>query len=164
MGTTIRERLNEAIFARVAGPQGTQHRDRIHGTPGPRWFAPGSPITRVHGDASMYVGGLRAVLLQTLQPQATRYNVDCFHGTPQNPGTGWMSTAQDAAPYLRTAGAVTLVAHTHKPAVFLAQPDRDPVALRPQAGESVDFGDSGCVLNPGAVMRPQLDVVAGTYL
>ena len=62
--------MNDAIFARVAGPQGTMHRDRIHGTPGPRWFAPGSPITRVHGDASMYVGGLRAVLLQTLQPQA----------------------------------------------------------------------------------------------
>ena len=59
-----------AIFARVAGPQGAMHRDRIHGTPGPRWFPLGSPITRVHGDASMYVGGLRAVLLQTLQPQA----------------------------------------------------------------------------------------------
>ena len=66
----IRDRLNDAIFARVAGPQGAMHRDRIHGTPGPRWFAPGSPITRVHGEASMYVGGLRAVLLQTLQPQA----------------------------------------------------------------------------------------------
>jgi len=67
---SIRDRLNEAIFARVAGPQGALHRDRIHGTPGPRWFPPGSPITRVHGDASMYAGGLRAVLLQTLQPQA----------------------------------------------------------------------------------------------
>src|SRR3954452_6346544 len=67
---SIRGRLNDAIFARVAGPQGAMHRDRIHGTPGPRWFEPGSPITRVHGDASMYVGGLRAVLLQTLQPAA----------------------------------------------------------------------------------------------
>jgi uncharacterized protein (DUF2236 family) len=67
---SIRDRLNDAIFTRVAGPQGAMHRDRIHGTPGPRWFEPGSPITRVHGDASMYVGGLRAVLLQTLQPQA----------------------------------------------------------------------------------------------
>ena len=66
----VRERLGQAIFARVAGPEGPQHRERIHGTPGPRWFPPGSPITRVHGDASMYVGGIRAVLLQTLQPQA----------------------------------------------------------------------------------------------
>ena len=33
---------------------------------------PGSPITRVHGDASMFVGGLRALLLQTLHPAAMR--------------------------------------------------------------------------------------------
>jgi len=67
---SIRGRLSEALFTRVAGPDGEKHRERIHGTPGPRWFAPGSPITRVHGDAAMYVGGIRAVLLQTMQPQA----------------------------------------------------------------------------------------------
>jgi uncharacterized protein (DUF2236 family) len=67
---SVRERLGQALFERVAGPDGPRHRDRIHGTPGPRWFDPGSPITRVHGDASMYVGGIRAVLLQTMQPQA----------------------------------------------------------------------------------------------
>ena len=67
---SIRGRLSEALFTRVAGPDGERHRARIHGTPGPRWFAPGSPITRVHGDAAMYVGGIRAVLLQTMQPQA----------------------------------------------------------------------------------------------
>ena len=32
----------------------------------------GSPITRVHGDASMFVGGIRALLLQTLHPVAMR--------------------------------------------------------------------------------------------
>src|SRR3954452_24768336 len=66
----MRERLGQALFERVGGPEGLKHRARIHGRPGPRWFAVGSPITQVHGDASMYVGGLRAVLLQTLQPQA----------------------------------------------------------------------------------------------
>src|SRR5215510_15075127 len=66
----MRERLGQALFERVAGPDGPKHRARIHGTPGPRWFPAGSPITRVHGDASMYVGGIRAVLLQTMQPQA----------------------------------------------------------------------------------------------
>ena len=66
----IREQLGRALFARVAGPDGPKHRQRIHGTPGPRWFEAGSPITQVHGDASMYVGGIRAVLLQTMQPQA----------------------------------------------------------------------------------------------
>src|SRR3954451_355572 len=66
----IRERLGEALFLRVAGPDGSKHRDRIHGTPGPRWFPEGSPITVVHGDASMFVGGIRAVLLQTMHPAA----------------------------------------------------------------------------------------------
>ncbi|OLT55324.1 oxygenase MpaB family protein [Cellulosimicrobium sp. CUA-896] len=59
-----------AIFARVAGPDATATRARIHETPGPRWFAPGSPIQRVHGDASMFVGGLRALLLQSWHPLA----------------------------------------------------------------------------------------------
>ena len=66
----MRDRLGQALFEKVAGPDGPRHRERIHGTPGPRWFPLGSPITVVHGDASMYVGGIRAVLLQTMQPQA----------------------------------------------------------------------------------------------
>ncbi|WP_426244268.1 oxygenase MpaB family protein [Nocardioides sp. LHG3406-4] len=66
----LRGRMGNALFLRVAGPDGPRHRERIHGTPGPRWFEPESPITRVHADASMFVGGLRAVLLQTLHPAA----------------------------------------------------------------------------------------------
>jgi uncharacterized protein (DUF2236 family) len=54
----------------VAGPDGPANRARIHDTPGPRWFAEDRPIRRVHGDASMFVGGLRALLLQSLHPLA----------------------------------------------------------------------------------------------
>lgn len=54
----------------VAGPEGPQRRERIHGAPGPRWFAPDRPIREVHADASMFVGGLRALLLQSLHPLA----------------------------------------------------------------------------------------------
>ncbi|MBA3783310.1 MAG: DUF2236 domain-containing protein, partial [Nocardioides sp.] len=66
----LRGRMGHALFLRVAGPDGPKHRERIHETPGPRWFETGSPITQVHSDASMFVGGLRAVLLQTLHPAA----------------------------------------------------------------------------------------------
>ncbi len=69
---TVRERLGEALFLRVAGPDGARHAARIHGTPGPRWFEPDSAIVRVHADASMFVGGIRALLLQTLHPAAMR--------------------------------------------------------------------------------------------
>jgi uncharacterized protein (DUF2236 family) len=66
---TLQRRLGEALFARVAGPEGPANRARFN-TPGPRWFAPDRPIRRVHGDAAMFVGGLRALLLQSLHPQA----------------------------------------------------------------------------------------------
>ena len=66
----VRARVGAGIFARVAGPDGPAARDRIHNTPGPRWFPEGSAIQQVHGDASMFVGGIRALLLQSLHPLA----------------------------------------------------------------------------------------------
>lgn len=65
----LQRRLGEALFARVAGPEGPANRARFN-NPGPRWFAPDRPIRRVHGDAAMFVGALRALLLQSLHPQA----------------------------------------------------------------------------------------------
>ncbi|WP_460072335.1 oxygenase MpaB family protein [Streptomyces sp. YKOK-I1] len=69
-GRGPRERLGEGLFTRVAGPDGARRRARIHGTPGPRWFGPERPVRRVHGDASMFIGGLSALLLQSLHPLA----------------------------------------------------------------------------------------------
>ncbi|MEY9932084.1 uncharacterized protein (DUF2236 family) [Catenulispora sp. GP43] len=66
----VRHRLRAELFGRVAGPGGPAARKRIHDTPGPRWFAPDRPIRIVHGDASMFIGGLRALLLQSLHPLA----------------------------------------------------------------------------------------------
>ncbi|MGY4645614.1 oxygenase MpaB family protein [Cellulomonas sp. URHB0016] len=66
----LRRRAGEALFIRVSGPDGFSTRDRIHHSPGPRWFPPGSAVQVVHGDASMFVGGLRALLLQALHPVA----------------------------------------------------------------------------------------------
>lgn len=68
--TSLRARLSDGLFAMVAGPDGPAARERIHTSPGPRWFPPGSPIQRVHGDTSMYIGGIRALLLQSLHPLA----------------------------------------------------------------------------------------------
>ncbi|MFD9304003.1 oxygenase MpaB family protein [Streptomyces sp. NPDC060048] len=66
----LREKLGRELFSRVAGPAGPDNRARIHGTPGPRWFGPDRPVRVVHGDASMFIGGLRALLLQSLHPLA----------------------------------------------------------------------------------------------
>lgn len=67
---TVRSRVGAAIFARVAGDEGPARRERIHFSDGPRRFEPDSAIYRVHSDASMFVGGMRALLLQSLHPLA----------------------------------------------------------------------------------------------
>jgi uncharacterized protein (DUF2236 family) len=66
----LRTRLGAMVFERVAGPEGPQHRDRIHNAVGERWFAGDRPIRTVHADSSMFIGGLRALLLQSLHPLA----------------------------------------------------------------------------------------------
>jgi uncharacterized protein (DUF2236 family) len=66
----VRRRVGDTIFARIAGDEGPARRDRIHLSEGPRRFGPDSAIRRVHSDASMFVGGMRALLLQSLHPLA----------------------------------------------------------------------------------------------
>lgn len=66
----LRDGLARMIMTKVAGPDPQAERSRVHDTPGPRWFGPERPIRRVHGDASMFAGGLRALLLQSLHPLA----------------------------------------------------------------------------------------------
>jgi uncharacterized protein (DUF2236 family) len=66
----IRGRIGAAIFERVAGPQGPARHRQISRVGGERWFAEDRPIRRVHGDSSMFVGGITALLLQSLHPLA----------------------------------------------------------------------------------------------
>jgi uncharacterized protein (DUF2236 family) len=66
----LRARLGELVFERVAGTDGPRRRERIRDAAGERWFADDRPIRLVHGDSAMFVGGLRALLLQSLHPLA----------------------------------------------------------------------------------------------
>jgi uncharacterized protein (DUF2236 family) len=66
----VRDRMGRLIFQRVAGPQGPARRRVIHDAAGERWFAEDSPVRRVHGDSSMFAGGITALLLQSLHPLA----------------------------------------------------------------------------------------------
>jgi uncharacterized protein (DUF2236 family) len=66
---SVRSRIGASIFDRVAGSEGHE-RNAVIQEPGERWFEPGSPIRRVHGDSSMFAGGIAALLLQSLHPLA----------------------------------------------------------------------------------------------
>ncbi len=65
-----RTALAQALRSRVAGKDAAERATRIWGAEGPRWFRPDDVIWRVHADASMFVGGIRALLLQSLHPLA----------------------------------------------------------------------------------------------
>jgi uncharacterized protein (DUF2236 family) len=65
-----RQWLADQIRTRVIGDRPGDKAAAIMTAPGPRWFDEDRVIRRVHGDASMFVGGLRALLLQSLHPLA----------------------------------------------------------------------------------------------
>ncbi len=65
-----RQWLAGQIRSRVIGEQPDDKAAAIMSAPGPRWFPDDSAIRRVHSDASMFVGGLSALLLQSLHPLA----------------------------------------------------------------------------------------------
>ena len=74
MAPTLVERSRRALARevqqRVAGDDAQGAHARIFDSVGPRWFAEPDPIWRVHADPAMFVGGIRALLLQSLHPVA----------------------------------------------------------------------------------------------
>jgi uncharacterized protein (DUF2236 family) len=66
----LRATLADAIRARVAGDGASDHARELFRADGERWYRRGDAVWVVHADVSMFVGGLRALLLQTLHPLA----------------------------------------------------------------------------------------------
>src|SRR5580700_1364137 len=66
----VRGRIGAAIAERVVGPQATSRPRPSAQSPGERWFAEDRPIRVVHSDSAMFIGGIRALLLQSLHPLA----------------------------------------------------------------------------------------------
>ena len=66
----VRSWLGDQIRSRVIGDDPQAKAANLFDAPGPRWFDEDSPIRIVHADASMFVGGLRALLFQSLHPLA----------------------------------------------------------------------------------------------
>lgn len=68
--TLVQRQAHARLRGLVAGPDAEQNAARIWRTPGERWFTPADPIWRVHAHASMFPGGVAALLLQSLHPGA----------------------------------------------------------------------------------------------
>ncbi|MBT4985752.1 MAG: DUF2236 domain-containing protein [Ilumatobacter sp.] len=66
----LRSWLGSQIRDRVVGPNADVRRTELFDTGEPGWFDDDAPIRRVHADASMFIGGMRALLFQSLHPLA----------------------------------------------------------------------------------------------
>ena len=66
----LRHMVAGALRNAVIGPDAEERRAAVIDAPGERWFDESRPVRTVHSDASMFIGGLRALLLQTLHPLA----------------------------------------------------------------------------------------------
>jgi uncharacterized protein (DUF2236 family) len=66
----LRDSLGDALRERVVGPRADERAAEIMDAPGERWFDMDRPIRIVHSDATMFIGGLRALLVQALHPLA----------------------------------------------------------------------------------------------
>jgi len=67
---TVQRVIGEAVRSRVVGPNADEKHRAIFEAAGDRLFGDDRPIRVIHADTSMFVGGLRAILLQSLHPLA----------------------------------------------------------------------------------------------
>jgi uncharacterized protein (DUF2236 family) len=79
----VRRRIGAAITERVAGP-GASRAPRPAQPEGEPWFTEDRPIRRVHGDSAIFIGAIRALLLQSLHPLAMAAVAEHsdYHGDP----------------------------------------------------------------------------------
>src|SRR6201998_2127620 len=66
----IRGRSAARIIERIAGPPDAARRRSAEVSQGERWFGEDRPIRHVHSDSAMFIGAIRALLLQSLHPLA----------------------------------------------------------------------------------------------
>jgi uncharacterized protein (DUF2236 family) len=107
-----------------------RHRD-LFLSEGERWFDDDAAIRRVHADSAMFVGGLRALLLQSLHPLAmagvaehSDYRTDPWHRLQR---TADFLAATTYGPVAEAERAVARVRAVHRRVVGVA-PDGRPYA------------------------------------
>jgi uncharacterized protein (DUF2236 family) len=131
----LRTWLGGQIRERVVGPDADVRRAELLDTDEPGWFDDDAPIRRVHADASMFIGGMRALLFQSLHPlamagvaQHSDYRADPW-GRLQR--TADFLAATTFGPASQAQRAVDIVHRVHKRVVGTASDGRPYAANDP---------------------------------
>ena len=94
IGTLVNPRVSlaRAVRERIAGDFEAQHAEIWR--EGERWFTEQDAIWRVHGDTSVFIAAIRALLLQSLHPVAMQavaehagFEADFWDDSSAPPGT-----------------------------------------------------------------------------
>ena len=105
--------------------------------------------------------------LAALPAQGWAHDIELWHGSAQDPITGWISSPQDAADHLaRQQARIGLVGHTHRPLIAENNGTTIEYDENPDSHDLAD--DRRAVLNPGAVLGSrrwlELDLAAGNAI
>jgi uncharacterized protein (DUF2236 family) len=133
--SSVRAWLGEQVRSRVVGAEADLRHAELFDTDEAGWFDVDAPIRRVHADASMFVGGLRALLFQSLHPRAmagvaqhSDYRSDPW-GRLQR--TADFLTATTFGPATQAQRAVDIVHRVHKHVVGTTQDGEEYAANDP---------------------------------
>jgi uncharacterized protein (DUF2236 family) len=66
----LRDVAASSVRSMLTDPSNPTPEDYAHPAGAPGLFAPDSPVWTVHGDLAMFVGGIRALFVQTMHPLA----------------------------------------------------------------------------------------------
>jgi predicted phosphodiesterase len=87
--------------------------------------------------------------LAALPAQGRAHDIELWHGSAQDPITGWISSPQDAADHLaRQQARIGLVGHTHRP--LIAENNGRTIQYDEHPGSHDLADDRRAVLNPGS--------------
>lgn len=142
---SVRLAIAGALRDRVIGDNADDKRDAIMNAPGPRWFSQTSSLHTVHSDSSMLIGGMRALLFQSLHPLAMA-GVAQHSDYRANPWNRLQRTADfvattSFAPAEVAQLAVDRVVNVHKRVVGTASDDRPYSASDPHLLRWVHLGE-----------------------
>lgn len=108
--------LARTLRDRIGGAEFDETHQRIWYAPGERWFSESDVIWQVHNDTAMFIGGIRALLLQSLHPVAMQgvhehsgYRGDPWgrlHNTSRYLATTTYGTVEDAERIIRVVQAI----------------------------------------------------------
>jgi diadenosine tetraphosphatase ApaH/serine/threonine PP2A family protein phosphatase len=119
-------------------------------------------LSEFSGDAAAAARWTRDVLtpeaaawLASLQPAATRPEVELFHGSPRDPVWDYVLSEEVALfSLLQTTAPVVLVGHSHVALALGWDGEQIEGGLAPE-GTEVDHRDRRWLLNPGSVGQPR---------